>query len=159
MPNRIDELRAEVDACLREASGATSGGEGLAMMVAVRDAQAKLAAAYVAAADAAMDETERRASLEQARATMAEVLASEHGPEHDALLTSLADVLARLDADPQGHRRAIGEAWVAIAEHRAKYGWPKEGDRLARRVLSLVDGLGEADDVRARARACMLRRR
>ena len=95
-PQSLTSLTAEVAACRQEASYATSGGEGMAAMVSVRVAQAKLAHAYIAAADAAHDSAVQREHLEHARATLAEVLGSQQAEYHRALVPVLAAVEARL---------------------------------------------------------------
>jgi hypothetical protein len=151
MLDSIEALKAEVAALWQEASHATGGGEGLAAMRDVRNAQARLAAAYVAAADAASDPAVQRTHLEEARVAMVEVLIDFHGPDHSQLVAPLRAVLGRLGAAEYAHHREIAAAWLGIAEHRVKYGWPVEGRELARRIGALLDGVAGADDVRARA--------
>lgn len=149
----IDALVKEVQDLWEDASFSTSGAEGFSAMCAVRKSQAKLAEAYVAAADGASDHAERRSHLEQARAAMLDVLTSAHGPEHEELVATLRRVLEGLGVDGRAHHRAIATGWLAEAERTMITGQAKEARQLARQVGQLLRGAPGADDLVARARA------
>jgi hypothetical protein len=94
--SKIEDLSRQLAACWEDAGQSTSGGEGMSRMIAVRNTQAKLAAAYVELSETAESHEQARSHLQQARDLYVEILSSAHGKSHRNLVPLLRGILERL---------------------------------------------------------------
>lgn len=94
--NNIEGLLQALQDDWEYAGQATSGGEGMARMTAVRETQMKLAKAYLEASEGAEAPTQVQEFLAEARKIYVEVFSSREGRYHKRHLPLLRQVLARL---------------------------------------------------------------